>query len=65
MKKVVIVFCLAISIVSCKQDKKVNKKMADLMKPELSKNKESIHQFSVKDLEGADFNFADLKGKKL
>ena len=27
--------------------------------------KQSIHQFSVKDLEGNDFDFASLKGKKV
>ena len=62
MRNFLILFCLAISILSCKKD---NKTKDDIMKPELSKTKESIHQFSVKDLEGTDFNFADLKGKKI
>ena len=62
MRNFLILFCLAISILSCKKD---NKTKVDIMKPELSKTKESIHQFSVKDLEGTDFNFADLKGKKI
>ena len=57
--------CITLSIVSCNNDKKVNKKMVDLVKPEQSKSKENIYQFSVKDLAGNDFNFADLKGKKI
>jgi glutathione peroxidase len=65
MRNFLILFCITISILSCKEDKKVNKAMTDLMKPELSKNKETIHQFSVKDINGADFNFADLKGNKI
>lgn len=28
-------------------------------------NKQSIYQFTVKDINGNDFNFADLKGKKI
>ena len=30
-----------------------------------SSGTKSLHEFKVKTLEGADFNFADLKGKKV
>ncbi|MCF6279105.1 MAG: glutathione peroxidase [Flavobacteriaceae bacterium] len=39
--------------------------MADLMRSKLADSKENIYQFSVKDLSGTDFSFADLKGKKI
>ena len=65
MKRVFILLCIAISIMSCKEDKEVNKVMAELMKSKLTDKIENIYQFSVKDLSGTNFNFADLKGKKI
>lgn len=65
MKRVFILLCIAISIMSCKEDKEINKAMASLMKSKLADSKENIYQFSVDDLSGNAFNFADLKGKKI
>ncbi len=65
MKRMLMLLCIILSMVSCKNDKNQNKKMADLVIPELSENKENIYQFTVKDLSGDDFKFADLKGKKI
>lgn len=65
MKRAFLLLCIAVSIVNCKDDKEVNKAMANLMKTKLADSKENIYQFSVKDLSGTDFNFADLKGKKI
>jgi glutathione peroxidase len=62
MKK--ILFILAIfAMVSCKNSEESIKQG----KPETIKNMagESIHQFTVKDINGKDFNFSSLKGKKV
>jgi len=65
MKRVFILLCIAVSMVSCKEDKEINKVMAELMKSKLADKIENIYQFSVKDLSGDDFKFSDLKGKKI
>ncbi|PHR74641.1 MAG: glutathione peroxidase [Lutibacter sp.] len=65
MKRGFILLCITLSLVSCKDEKKVNKAFANHLESRLSQNKENIYQFSVKDLSGTDFNFADLKGSKI
>jgi glutathione peroxidase len=63
MKKVLLILAI-FTLVSCKNSEE-NIKSQD--QPGGSKNVagESIHQFTVKDISGKDFNFASLKGKKI
>ena len=63
MKKVLLILAI-FTLVSCKNSEE-NIKSQD--QPGGSKNVagESIHQFTVKDINGKDFNFASLKGKKI
>jgi len=64
MKKLIVAFAF-ISCFACQQNQaqqKTVKKSADKNKVMA---KENIYQFKVKDLEGNDFDFASLKGKKI
>ena len=66
MKKISILFCLAICMINCKTDAKEVKIETQKTKSQNNmKVAESIHQFKVKDLGGNDFDFSSLKGKKL
>ena len=64
MKKLIIVFAF-ISCLACQQ----NHAQSSTSKKAAAKNKtmskETIYQFKVKDLEGNNFDFASLKGKKI
>ena len=64
MKKVLLAFAF-VSCFACQQNQAQNK----VSKAPTQKNnkmaKENIYQFKVKDLEGNDFDFATLKGKKV
>lgn len=66
MKKILLAFAF-ISCVACQQNnaqvKKASKSTAT--NSEKPMEKENIYQFKVKDLEGNDFDFASLKGKKI
>ena len=64
MKKLIVAFAF-ISCFACQQNQaqqKTVKKSADKNKVMA---KENIYQFKVKDLEGNDFDFASLRGKKI
>ena len=50
-----------LTIIGCKQQESLNKKLIGNDDME----KQSIHQFVVKDIEGNDFNFNQLSGKKI
>lgn len=63
MNKLGIAVILAISFFSC-TSKKENKEIAIAQVQEPVK-KGTIYQFKVKDLNGDEFDFADLKGKKI
>ena len=63
MKNVVFLFVLALCISCVGQTKKDNKSLKKQEKQLIMR--ESIHQFKVKDIEGNNFDFATLKGKKV
>ena len=67
MKKISLLFgCISI-LFSCQNQAQSSGKSAaqTSLKSEKAMEKESIYQFKVKDLEGNDFDFASLKGKKI
>lgn len=61
IKKFVQLFMFGLTIMGCKQQESLNKKLIGNDDME----KQSIHQFVVKDIEGNDFNFNQLSGKKI
>lgn len=63
MNKSWVIIVLVVSFFSC-TSKKENKEIAVALVQEPAK-KETIYQFKVKDLNGDDFDFADLKGQKI
>ena len=63
MKNVVFLFVLALCVSCVGQTKKDNKLLKNQEKQLIMK--ESIHQFKVKDIEGNNFDFVTLKGKKV
>ena len=63
MKKTLLILTLFI-IASCKNSEE-NIKNEDHKESKRKLIGESIHQFTVKDINGKDFNFASLKGKKI
>ena len=62
--KLIITAVLLISLVACKE-KLTDKNMALDTTENTVQNPENIYQFKVKTLEGSDFDFASLKGKKM
>ena len=64
MKKILIAFAF-ISCVACQQNQAQQKKGPNTAEKNEIMAKENIYQFKVKDLEGNDFDFASLKGKKI
>ncbi len=61
MKNIFRLFAFALTIIGCKQQENLNKNLASTSTMERA----SIHQFKVQDLEGNDFDFSTLKGKKI
>lgn len=61
MKNIFRLFAFALTIIGCKQQESLNKNLASTSTME----KASIHQFKVQDLEGNNFEFSTLKGKKI
>ncbi len=64
MKKILSIL-VVLSLFSCKNQEESIKNQTQ---PETKKSSvagESIHQFTVKDINGNDFNFSSLKGKKI
>ncbi|RRJ89127.1 glutathione peroxidase [Flavobacterium macacae] len=64
MKKLVLAFAF-ISCFACQQNQAQNKSEKASTQNRKTMAKETIYQFKVKDLEGNDFDFASLKGKKV
>lgn len=64
MKKLVLAFAF-ISCFACQQNQAQNKMAKSSAEKNKTMAKENIYQFKVKDLEGKDFDFASLKGKKI
>ncbi len=62
MKNIFRLFAFALTIIGCKQQESLNK---NLVTNNNTMERASIHQFKVQDLEGNDFDFNSLKGKKI
>lgn len=62
MKKALLMCCLPLLFFNCQSNAQKNNNEAH--HPE-TMNKETIYQFKVEDLEGNEFDFATLKGKKV
>lgn len=66
MKKLSIAFMLSLAVVSCKQTDPSNKEtFSETMAMTAQKNVETIYQFTVEDINGDEFDFSGLKGKKI
>lgn len=61
IKKFIQLFMFGLTVIGCKQQENLNKKL----EVNNDMEKQSIHQFTVQDIEGNDFNFASLAGKKV
>jgi len=64
MKKLILAFAV-VSCFACQQNQAQNKSLKAPTQKNNKMAKENIYQFKVKDLEGNDFDFASLKGKKV
>ncbi|MEO8515316.1 MAG: glutathione peroxidase [Flavobacterium sp.] len=65
MKKILLILSL-ISLVSCKnQEDNLKNQAVNSEKIKTNMAGETIYQFKVKDIEGKEFDFASLKGKKV
>ncbi len=64
MKKLILAFAV-VSCFACQQNQAQNKSSKAPTQKNNKMAKENIYQFKVKDLEGNDFDFASLKGKKV
>lgn len=62
MKNIFRLFAFALTIIGCKQQESLNKNLANTT---TEMERASIHQFKVQDLEGNEFDFNSLKGKKI
>ena len=62
MKNIFRLFAFALTIMGCKQQESLNK---NLVTNTNSMERASIYQFKVQDLEGNEFDFNTLKGKKI
>lgn len=62
MKNIFRLLAFALTIIGCKQQESLNKNLAN---NNTNMERGSIHQFKVQDLEGKDFDFSSLKGKKI
>lgn len=61
MKQIFRLLAFGLTLVGCKQQSSLNKNLA----METSTERPSIHNFKVTDLEGNEFNFKSLEGKKI
>ena len=61
IKKIAQLFMFGLTIIGCKQQESLNKKLTAQDNIE----KQSIYQFTVNDIEGNSFSFKDLAGKKI
>ena len=62
MKNIFRLFAFALTIIGCKQQESLNK---NLVTNTNTMERASIYQFKVQDLEGNEFDFNTLKGKKI
>lgn len=62
MKKALLIFCLPLLFFNCQSNAQKNNAVAHNSE---AMNKETIYQFKVQDLEGNEFDFSTLKGKKV
>ncbi|MFT6638155.1 MAG: glutathione peroxidase [Flavobacterium sp.] len=62
MKNIFRLLAFALTIIGCKQQESLNKNLASNT---TTMERASIHQFTVQDLEGNEFDFSTLKGKKI
>ena len=62
MKKAVLILCLPLLLFNCQSNAQKNNAVAHNSE---AMNKETIYQFKVQDLEGNEFDFSTLKGKKV
>lgn len=62
MKKTLIIACMSLSLSAC-QFLKTSKEPESTI--ENSAEIKNLYEFTVKDIDGNDFNFSDLKGKKI
>jgi len=66
MKHVMVSFSLIfILMISCKKEKEETTKLQAVVIENAEQDSEEIYQFQVTDLYGDDFDFSDLKGKKI
>jgi glutathione peroxidase len=63
MKLFIVLAIMAIGIISCSSSSKTTEKIVESGNDPVEAG--SIHQFTVKDIDGKDFRFSDLKGKKV
>ncbi len=63
MRSIILAFGLIV-VMGC-QGQNQNKKTMETAQKEKVMKAENIYQFKVKDIEGNDFDFATLKGKKM
>jgi len=63
MRNIFRLFAFALTIVGCKQQESLNKNLATNNNATMVRA--SIHQFKVRDLEGKEFDFSKLSGKKI
>ncbi|NBL64316.1 redoxin domain-containing protein [Flavobacterium sp. NST-5] len=64
MKKILALLIIG-SCFACQQNQAQQQKTKTLAQKNSTMAKQSIHQFKVKDLEGNEFDFSSLKGKKV
>ena len=62
MKNIFRLFAFGLTLIGCKNQENLNK---NLVTNKNTMERASIHQFKVQDLEGKDFDFSTLKGKKI
>lgn len=63
MKNLLFLMSCVVLLLSCKNQAQTNKTNSSTKSTVMTK--QSIHQFTVKDLSGNEFDFASLKGKKI
>ena len=63
MKNIFRLMAFALTVIGCKQQESLNKNLVS--NNSTTMERASIHQFKVQDLEGNEFDFSTLKGKKL
>lgn len=60
-----LIIAFSLVMMNCQSQKKAENTQKQIAMTEKTKNIQSIYSFVVKDINGSDFNFATLKGKKI